>query len=125
MNDQNAIDAEYENRQWHIEKEWADMHWEESLREDCTRQEVVEIIEAGAMIRVQDGGSAGFMIILRPKNKNSSEVTLYANLKGGLSSGGWNTIFYPYEFSMHKYVGRKDVRAATEYVRRKLSKMVG
>lgn len=91
--------------------------------EMCERASVEAAVASGAKLRVRRVEGA-FEVVLRLKNEQKSQIMLRSRLNnGGLFTGDNSTIFYPYEFSMQKYQHDTDMRAATEYVRRKLSKL--
>ena len=91
--------------------------------EMCELARVEAAVAGGATLqvfRVREG----FEIVLRLKDAKKSLIVLHSRLKsGGLFTRDGSVIFYPYEFSMHKYQHKTETRAATEYVRRKFSKV--
>jgi hypothetical protein len=98
-------------------------HDEAAVWEACERASVQEAIAGGAKLRVRRVEDA-FEIVLRLRNTEKSRIVLRCRLnKGGLFTGDGSVIYYPYEFSMQKYQHDTEMRAATEYVRRKLAKL--
>lgn len=107
---------------------------EEALADDDLRRQeeawqmselasVQAAVTDGAKLRVQRAEGA-FEIVLRLKNLEKSRIVLRCRLNsGGLCTTDGSVIFYPYEFSMQKYQHDDGMRAATEYVRRKLVKL--
>lgn len=90
--------------------------------EMCERAGIEAAIAAGAKLRVRRTEGA-FEIVLRLKGAQNLQIALRSLPNhGGLFTDDRSAIFYPYEFSMHRYQYDTNVRAATEYVRRKLLK---
>jgi hypothetical protein len=102
-------------------QEIEDQQWD--YFEDRERADIQAALAAGAMLnvhRVEDT----FVIMLRLKNEERTKFKLLSRLNnGGLFTADGTVIYYPYEFSMQKYNDSTDSRAATEYVRRKLTKL--
>lgn len=91
--------------------EWA-MHEVTSVRAAVTGGAKLRVV------RIEEG----FEIVLRLKYAEKSQIVLRSRLNnGGLFTIDGSVIFYPYEFSMQKYQHHMNMRAATEYVRRKFS----
>lgn len=97
--------------------------------ENEMRERVKTALRGDAMIRVQaieNLNGQGFAITLRRKDSEKSQLKFYSYRNyGGLATEVGIAILRAYEFSMQRYIGQGDTRAATEYVRRKLRKMVG
>jgi hypothetical protein len=91
--------------------------------ERCERASVEAAIASGTRLRVRHFKGV-FEVVLLLNDAEKSQMRLYSRLdKGGLFTEDCTAIFRPYEFSMQKYQHNIDTRAATEYVRRKLSKL--
>jgi hypothetical protein len=102
-------------------QEIEDQRWEEF--EACERAAVEAALATGAMLNVRRVEGM-FEVTLRLKNEERTTFKLLSRLnKGGLFTADGTVIYYPYEFSMQKYKDSINARAATEYVRRKLTKL--